>query len=163
MTEFVRARPKTPAGFWPMKETKRKDGIWVQLRDTAIGPFPDKAHSWSYIRMLMDIVDEKMPSYLFVGMYFERNDAWFVERWEGEDGYFTSEASAKAHRNKLIDDWNEASYPKAYVGIVFQQGEDKFWVDRGVRDDGPFVSRELAQAHKDKLEDAFAKEKGENV
>ncbi|QED11728.1 hypothetical protein PP914_gp240 [Arthrobacter phage Qui] len=158
-TLFVRARPKTSADIWPCNEIKRKDGIWVELRDTKIGPFPDKTQAWWYIHMLQDIVDGRMPSSLFAGMYFERNGVWFVERWEGEDGYFASEAAAKAHRQKLFDDWNEAYYPPDYVGIVFQRGLGKFWVDRGLKDDGPFVSREIAQAHKDRLEAEFKKEK----
>lgn len=119
MTEPTLEVPKKPtdmAAFWPAdgrKEINKRDGVYIQYRDIQIGPFPNRTEASWYDGQLQEIIAGWIDKSRFVGRIFPFGDAWYVERWETNDGPFTSLAVAWDHRQAIY--------------IEYRQAIDRYW------------------------------------
>lgn len=97
-------KPETMAEFWPAdgrKEFSTKDGFWLRYRDLQIGPFPNRKEAHWYDGQVQEIIMGWMPKEYFAGRIFKFGDAWYVERWEHNDGPCASYDEARVYRQGL--------------------------------------------------------------
>lgn len=110
MTLTVPAKPTEMAAMWPTngrRDISNKDGFWIQYRDIKIGPFRNKTEASWYDGMVQDVIQGWNRKELFAGRAFQFGDAYYVERWETNDGPFMSMDEAWTHRQRLYDEYNK--------------------------------------------------------
>lgn len=109
----VPKKPESMEEFWPTdgkKEVNKKDGVWLQYRDILIGPFPNRTEAGWYDGQLQEIISGWIDKSRFAGRIFPINpvdNQWYVERWETNDGPFSSMAVAWDHRQALYIEYRE--------------------------------------------------------
>ena len=112
MFEQTRDVPKKPtdmAAMWSTDgktEYPNKDGVWLRYRDVTIGPFPNRTEASWYDGQVQDVIHGWNQKEFFAGRIFPFGDAWYVERWETNDGPFMSLGAAVDHRQNLYDLYN---------------------------------------------------------
>jgi hypothetical protein len=107
----VPKKPTDMAAFWPAdgrKEVKKTDGIYIQYRDIQIGPFPGRTEASWYDGQVQDVIMGWIDKSRFAGRIFPFGDAWYIERWETNDGPFPSLSLAWEHRQRLYSDYRQA-------------------------------------------------------
>jgi hypothetical protein len=100
--KYEYALTETMADVWPMKITKRADGFYIELKNETVGPFESKQEVHWDMSALQDRITGWIEPVNYVGIVFQQGrDKWYVDRWDTEDGPFTSQSLAQAHRDKL--------------------------------------------------------------
>jgi len=111
MTLDVPAKPTDMAAFWPVsgrKEVTTKDGVSIQYRDITVGPFPNRTEASWYDGQVQDVIMGWNRKELFAGRIFPFGDVWYIERWETNDGPFTSLAVAYDRREEIYAEYRQA-------------------------------------------------------
>jgi hypothetical protein len=96
--------------FWPAdgrKEILKKDGVYIQYHGFRVGPFPNRNEASWYDGQVQEIIMGWIPKEYFAGRIFSTLDAWYVERWDTNDGPFKSMQDAWSYRVALYAGYRE--------------------------------------------------------